>query len=512
MSRVALTIKNAWIALVFQLIYVAIQFFSRDIFLEKLGDSFIGTVETLKSILQFLNLSELGIGAAVGFSLYRPIFDNNREHINEIIGYLGFLYKRIGFFVLISALILMLFFPLFFKNTDVSLPIILFLFTALLVSNLVSYFFAYYMFLLDADQKGYINLTINQSVFILRLVLQCIVLIYLEDIILWITLELVTPFIYIFILRKKIRKVYPWLSFNLKVTKEIRTNNKDLLKKIKQLSFHKLGTFVSNSTDNIIIFSFISPATVAFVSNYQMVMSNVNSLVGKLFQGTNASVGNLVAENNIKDMLKVFWEFMALRFLIAGCTSILLFIGFDSLISLWLGDKYILSKSVLLVLIIIFFMLQVRQPIDSFIQAYGLYDDIWSPVIQSVINLVFSIIFVIKYGVLGVFLGTMISQFIIVMLWRPFFMFTYGFKLNHWLYWKGFGLHLIYFGLTYVLYKASSQHLILEKSTSLFELFYKMFIFGVLFFSIYFAILSIFSRGFKNLLRRIYDMIKNKIQ
>ena len=109
MSRVALSIKNAWIALVFQLIYVGIQFFSRDIFLEKLGDSFIGTVETLKSILQFLNLSELGIGAAVGFSLYQPIFNNNREKINEIIGYLGFLYKRIGFFVLSSALLLMFF-------------------------------------------------------------------------------------------------------------------------------------------------------------------------------------------------------------------------------------------------------------------------------------------------------------------------------------------------------------------------------------------------------------------
>ena len=65
MSRVALTVKNAWVALVFQIIYVIIQFFSRDIFLENLGVDFIGTVDTLKSILQFLNLSELGIGAAV---------------------------------------------------------------------------------------------------------------------------------------------------------------------------------------------------------------------------------------------------------------------------------------------------------------------------------------------------------------------------------------------------------------------------------------------------------------
>jgi len=512
MSRVALTIKNAWIALVFQLIYIVIQFFSRDIFLEKLGDSFIGTVETLKSILQFLNLSELGIGAAVGFSLYKPLFDNNRDKINEIIGYLGFLYKRIGFFVLTSALLLMFFFPLIFKDTEISLPIIIFLFIALLVSNLISYFFAYYMFLLEADQKGYINITINQSVFVLRLVLQCIVLIYLENIQLWILLELVTPFIYIFILRKKIRQVYPWLIFNLKVTKEIRNNNKALLKKIKQLSFHKLGTFVSNSTDNIIIFSFINPSTVAFVGNYQMIMNNINLLVGKLFEGTNAGVGNLVAENDIKNMLKVFWEFMALRFFIAGCSSILLFIGFDSLISLWLGDKYLLSQTVLLALIIIFFMLQVRQPIDSFKQAYGLYDDIWSPVIQSIINLLFSIVFVIKYGVLGVFLGTMISQFIIVMLWRPYYVFKYGFQINHWIYWKGFGFHLVLFAITYLLYHLLTQNYNFESSTNLITLFVNLLKFGVLFISIYFAVLSLFSRGFRELLNRVVQLIRNKIQ
>lgn len=512
MSRVALTIKNAWIALVFQVIYVIIQFFSRNIFLDNLGDDFIGTVETLKSILKFLNLSELGIGTAVGFALYKPIYDNNREKINEIIGYLGFLYKRIGLFVFIAASILMLFFPLFFENTTINLTTIFFLFIALLTSNLLSYFFAYYMFLLQADQKGYINITINQSVFILRLALQCLVLIYFQNVMLWILLELLTPFIYIYILRKKIKQTYPWLIFSFKITKAIRNNHKGLLKKIKQISFHKLGTFVTNSTDNIIVFTMVSPATVAFVGNYQMIMNNINLLVGKLFDGTNASVGNLVAENDIKSMLKVFWEFMALRFFFAGCSTILLYMGFDELITLWLGEKYLLSHTILIVLIIIFFMLQVRQPIDSFKQAYGLYDDIWSPVIQSVINLALSIVFVLKYGVLGVFLGTMISQFIIVMLWRPYYVFTYGFKINHWIYWKGFILHLIYFSIAYVIYYFVSSSFLIESTTNIFYLFGKLLKFGLLFFLIYLSILSIFSKGFKNLIQRFYNLIKKKIK
>ncbi|MEP5254132.1 MAG: hypothetical protein ABJQ39_03655 [Winogradskyella arenosi] len=512
MSRVAFTLKNAWIALVFQVLYIIIQFFSRTIFLENLGDEFIGTVETLKSILQFLNLSELGIGTAVGFALYKPLFDKNRDKINEIIGYLGFLYKRIGLFIFSVSLLLIAFFPLVFKNTTIELPIIIFLFIALLVSNLLSYFFAYYMFLFHADQKGYINTTIGQSVFILRLFLQCVVLLYLNDIILWIALELLTPFIYIYILRKKVRQTYPWLIFNLKITKVIRQNQKGLLRKIKQISFHKLGSFVSNSTDNIIIFSLVSPAMVAFVGNYQMIMNNINLLVSKLFEGTDAGVGNLVAENNKNNMLKVFWEFMALRFFIAGCSTVLLYTGFNDLITIWLGEKYLLSNTILMVLILIFFMLQIRQPVDSFKQAYGLYDDIWSPVIQSLINLTLSIIFVIKYGVLGVFLGTLISQFIIVMLWRPYYVFKYGFKINHFMYWKGISLHLLYVVMALMIYKYCASFFEIQENPNLFSLLGTLMKFGILFFLIYFSILSLLSKGFKDLISRLFTLIKKKIK
>lgn len=511
MSRVALTIKNAWIALVFQLLYVLIQFYSRDIFLDKLGNDFIGTVDTLKSILQFLNLSELGIGTAVGFALYKPIYDNNKDLINEIVGYLGFLYKRVGFFVLGASLLLMMFFPYFFEKSNIDLATIIFLFVALLVSNLLSYFFAYYTFLLQADQKSYINVTIGQSVFIIRLTLQCIVLIYYKDIFLWILLELLTPFIYVYILRKKVRQTYPWLIFNFKITRKIRKKQKDLLKKIKQISFHQLGTFVTNGTDNIIIYSMVSPTMVAIVGNYQMIMNNINLLVSKLFDGTNAGVGNLVAENNLKNILKVFWEFMALRFFIAGCSTVLLHIGFDNLITFWLGENYLLSRSILMVLIIIFFMLQVRQPVDSFKQAYGLYNDTWAPIVQSVINLFFSILFVLKYGVIGVFLGTMISQFIITMLWRPYYVFKFGFKSNHLIYWKGFVFHLIYFSLALIIFKYVSANFDKIPVTNIISLLLKLSKVGTLFFIIYFVLLLSFSKGFKQLIHRFFKLIHNRL-
>lgn len=511
MSRLALTFKNAWIALVFHLVYIVIQFYSRNIFLDNLGDEFIGVVGTLKSILQFLNLSELGIGAAVGFSLYKPIYEKNQDKINEIIGYLGFLYKRIGLFVLIAATLLILFFPYIFQNVEIGIGMIIFLFIALLTSNLLSYFFAYHVFLLESDQKGYMDITINQSVFVLRLLLQCLVLIYFKSVFFWILLELTTPFIYIFLLRKKIRKTYPWLNFKFKTTLEIRQRNRALLKKIKQLSFHKIGGFVSNGTDNIIIFAFVNPATVAFVGNYQLIMNNINTLVSQFFNGTNASVGNLVAEQDIKNMLKVFWEMMALRFFLAGCASLMLYVGFDDLITIWIGEKYLMSHSILLALILIFFILQVRQPIDSFKQAYGLYADIWAPLVQSGLNLILSVILVIKYGVIGVFLGSLLSQIPIVLFWRPYYLFTYGFKLNIAQYWLGFCFQILYLIFAGTIFYFLIDYLDFSATTNLLSLLFKLLKFGVIFSVIYFLILISLSRGFKDFVDRFIYFARQKL-
>lgn len=511
MSRLALSFKNAWISLVFHFVYIVIQFYSRNIFLDNLGDDFMGVVGTLKSILQFLNLSELGIGAAVGFSLYKPIYDKNQVKINEIIGYLGFLYKRIGLFVLSAGLILVLFFPYIFENTEINLGIIIFLFISLLSSNLLSYFFAYHVFLMEADQKSYMSITISQSVFVLRLALQCLVLIYFKSILLWIFLEFATPFIYIFLLRKKIKKTYPWLNFKFKTTKEVRQRNQELLKKIKQLSFHKIGGFVSNGTDNIVIFAFINPATVAFVGNYQLIMNNINTLVSQVFNGTKAAVGNLVAENDIKSMTKVFWEMMALRFFLAGSASVMLFIGFDDLITIWLGGKYLMSHSVLIALISIFFILQVRTPVDTYIQAYGLYADVWAPLAQSIINLVFSILFVIKLGVIGIFIGTIISQVTIIMMWRPYYLFTQGFKISYIKYWMGFCSHLIYLLIAGTAFYFLIDFLNFDTTSSLLYLILKLIRVGVIFSTIYFLILLGLSKGFRNVMYRFLYFVRQKL-
>ena len=98
-----------------------LSFFTRKVFLEGLGREFLGLLSTFQSLMGFLNIAEMGVGATIGFVLYKPIYENDRKSILEILSIMGFIYRWIGSFVLLAGLVLSAFVPAFVSKTDVSL-------------------------------------------------------------------------------------------------------------------------------------------------------------------------------------------------------------------------------------------------------------------------------------------------------------------------------------------------------------------------------------------------------
>lgn len=98
--------------------------FTRKTLLDYLGTEFLGLTGTLGSLLSFLNLAELGIGSAIAYVLYKPLFECDESKINEIISVLGYLYRKIGSFILLAGLLLSAFLPWIFSNTEIPLSVI----------------------------------------------------------------------------------------------------------------------------------------------------------------------------------------------------------------------------------------------------------------------------------------------------------------------------------------------------------------------------------------------------
>ena len=120
-SRTAKTIRNVKVALLFYFLNLILQFFSRKVFLDCLGSEVLGLNTTAQNLLGFLNLAELGIGSAVAYNLYKPLFENDRNAINAIVSIQGWLYRRIAYIVIAGACILMCFFPMIFAKAQVPL-------------------------------------------------------------------------------------------------------------------------------------------------------------------------------------------------------------------------------------------------------------------------------------------------------------------------------------------------------------------------------------------------------
>ena len=142
-SRVRKSLLNARVNLIFYFLTLALSFFSRKIFLDTLGADFVGLTSTLQNLLGFLNLAELGISTAIGYVLYKPLFEQNKLKINEIISVFGYLYHWIGKIMLLAGGILACFLSLIFSNTGFDLTLIFFVYFSFLISTLIGYLMNY---------------------------------------------------------------------------------------------------------------------------------------------------------------------------------------------------------------------------------------------------------------------------------------------------------------------------------------------------------------------------------
>ncbi len=158
----------------------------------------------------------------------------------------------------------------------------------------------------------------------------------------------------------------------------------------------------------------------------------------KIFAGSKASVGNLVAENNKQNIKQVFWEFMVIHTFIAGFGGICIYYLINPFIILWLGDKYLLSEQTVTIFCGISYVKAGSSTYRSFKQAYGLYDDVWAPIVKSIVNLGHFHNLSPKNGIVGLLLGTFVSILVIEGTWRPYYVFKWGFEGSHSEYIKGY--------------------------------------------------------------------------
>lgn len=502
MSKLDKTLKNARVTLVYYFIALVISFISRKIFIEVLGTELVGLSATMQNILGFLNLAELGIFTAVSYALYKPIVEKNQSEVNRIVSLFGYLYRYVGIFILITGVILSFFLPLFFKKSELSLIYLYGAYYTFLSVTLFSYFNNFRQILLTADQKSYVVTKVTNLASLLKVVLQIVYLKFFQgNYIGWLVIEFVFGMFTRWWTNRRVQQEYPWLTTNLREGKQLLKEYPLILKNIKNLFIHKIAEFVGGQVDNILIFAYASLSMVTLYTNYTMITKRIASLVVSTLGSNLAGVGHVVAEGNNEKTLNLFREFNGLFFFLAGVCVYCLYYLANPFIALWLGNDFILGDNVFILILISMYISLTRTAIMFFINGFGLYKDVWAPIVEAILKLSASIILGYFYGLFGILLGTIISTVTIVVIWKPYFLFNEALKVSVWKYWKDVAVYVLLFAISILI--LSPLHQFLFPYNSFFYLLLNAIIVFAIFALVYGLLMYKFGAGVKGVLLRL---------
>lgn len=418
--------RNAKTSLFFYFLMLALNIFSRKVFLEHLGDTVSGLTTTMQFTIGLFNLADLGISTAIIYALFKPIYDNDRREIGRIISLFCYLFRLIGVGVVAVGAVLMFFMPAFL---DEQLPAstVMISFACFLATASLSYFVNYKQYLLSASQRGYVIVRIFNLTTVAKILAQMAALWSEGGYFAFLAIEVAAAVVYSVLLERRVRREYPWLHPSFRLGRSIRGYYGSVFKNMRQIVSHKFAAVVLTQTDSVVIAHFISLTTVTMYYNYALIISKLSTFVASCFSGAWAGVGNLISEGDRDKIHHVFKQYTAVVLLLAGvlCGCALLFA--DPFMTVWLGERYVLDRATFMCMLGSLYIALLRQPVSVFLNGYGLYGDVWSAWTEAALNIVISVAGSIWFGLIGVVLGTLVSTGAVVLLWKPVYLYRAGF-------------------------------------------------------------------------------------
>lgn len=428
-SRTQNSIFNASSNFIVYFIKTLLSFIVRTIFIKVLGELYLGVNGLLSNVLSMLSLAELGVSSAISFCLYKPLAEKDYDKISATMTFFKKVYAVIGAIVALLGIILYFFLDDIIKEYDL-IPQLNVIYILYLINTVSTYYTAYKEILIIADQKAYKLTKINVVFTILLYVFQAIVLLILKNFIIYLIVQF-----FIQIAQKIATNIYvsrEYKEINFKSKEKLGKSTLNIIKKnVKAMMLHKVGDYCINGTDNIIISNMINVSTVGYYSNYNMIITMINSIITMIYNNLTASFGNLLVEEDINKSLEIYKKIDFIGLILYSFCGIMFTCLASRFIEIWVGDSFVLSNVTVMLISFSFFFTGTRLACTTVRNAAGLYnEDKWIPICQSIINLVFSIVLAKYIGLDGVIIGTIISS-ILPNFYRIYILYKNIFKVKY---------------------------------------------------------------------------------
>lgn len=423
-SRINNSAKNLAYAISVQIINIIIKFGVRTVFIYTLGKSYLGISGVFSNILTILSLADMGFGTAITYCMYAPIEKKEHKKLTQLVLFFRKIYVVVGIFIAVCGCMLIPF--LDYIISDVPNIKYIKLIYLLHLANVVStYFFAHYRSVLSAAQMERLNSKNQLGISIIKTIAEVLVLVITKNYILYLIVEIVVNLIGGYSISKVAKQQFPF------ITNKVSNLGKQETREIWKNSLHmlniRIGQTLVNATDNILISTLINTVLVGIYSNYAMVIQIILTSTVLIENSLLGSIGNLCVNESYQKKTQVFKRVRYLYEFIYHIIAVSLCSLFSPFIILWVGEDYLLPNVTVLVIIFNAYLSGMRQPVEAFINAEGLFCYFKKkPMVEAVMNFVISIFLGKWFGITGVFLGTTISQLVTTFWYDPYIVYRYS--------------------------------------------------------------------------------------
>lgn len=407
LSKKKATFLNMLLGAAYQIVTALFGFILPNLLLNTFGAELHGYTSTVGSIMGYISLINAGLAPAAVQALYEPLAKKDNNRINEVLNAIDRFYIRSGCLYTISVLVCAFVLPVFISEQIPDYLVVSLMIVIGATSTLDCFVYSKYRVLLQADQRLFVVSTVDTIVYFFRIASQVILILLDQNILLVMGIPAVMVIVRTIILARYCRRTYPHLNSKVKP-------DSSALSKRWSAMFHQISGLVVYNTDVTLLTLFGSLIQVSIYSVYNLVFSHIYNLLTNIFSvGTLASFGQVMNEGRRETLLRAFdiYEYvyyMVVSFVYGVSASMIL--PFVSIYTKKYVDIPYVDVKLAILFMIIGFANNMRVPCGTMINAAGHFKETqWRAVLESIINIVVSLLLIRPLGMYGLLIGTICS-------------------------------------------------------------------------------------------------------
>ena len=426
--------KNATRNIVFvgtlKIFQLLVPFLMRTIMLRVMGVQYLGLNGLFYSILEVLNLAELGVGSAMVYSMYKPIAEDDKVTICALMRLYKVYYRIIGLIIAVIGMALTPVIPHLIKDSvppDINIYILYWM--NLGITVLSYWLFAYKNSLFTAYQREDIVSKVRLATLIVQYSVQVVILVAFHNYYLYVIVALLSQALNNIITAIVVTHYYPDYSAKGIIDKKTKS---EINARIRDLFTSKLGGVIVNQADTIVISAFLGLEILAVYQNYYYFFSAVAGMIAVVYTASLSGIGNSIIVDTKE---KVYGDFKTFSFIIAWiagfccCCFICLY---QPTIELWVGKKLMLDFGVVICIVFYFFVYEINTLLNVYKDASGTWHkDRFRTIVTALTNLLLNLLMVNYIGLYGIVLSTVLSILFVGMPWLFQNLFTEVFERKY---------------------------------------------------------------------------------